>query len=86
MLPAIQVENVLSVLYVPALHAGKGQGDACLLTGFSPGTLGLWIPPYPVRPGAVYELTRIFDAHLPGSLRTLPDGSQVGNTPTLTEV
>ncbi|GFR50670.1 hypothetical protein Agub_g12921 [Astrephomene gubernaculifera] len=71
------IENVLSALYVPAMHAMRSPGDSCLLTGFASGKLGLWVPPYPTRVGATYSLVRHFDAHAPGRTIALNDGTQV---------
>ncbi|KAG2496899.1 hypothetical protein HYH03_004906 [Edaphochlamys debaryana] len=71
------IENVLSALYVPAMHQMRSPGDSCLLTGFASGKLGLWVPPYPTRPGSVYTLVRHFDAHAPGKIIALNDGTQV---------
>ncbi|GLC70429.1 hypothetical protein PLESTF_000972700 [Pleodorina starrii] len=71
------IENILSALYVPAMHAMSSPGDSCLLTGFASGKLGLWVPPYPTRVGAVYTLVRHFNAHAPGKLIPLVDGTQV---------
>jgi len=70
------IENVLCATYVPALHHMAAPGDSCILTGFSSGQIGLWIPPYPTRAGSVYQLTRKFDAHGPGPKKTLNDGTQ----------
>ena len=41
--------------------------------------IGLWIPPFPTRAGSTYQLTRKFDAHAPGSMVKLNDGTQVSN-------
>ncbi|KAG1659723.1 hypothetical protein FOA52_012263 [Chlamydomonas sp. UWO 241] len=71
------IENVLCACYVPALHYMAAPGDSCLLTGFTSGQLGLWIPPFPTRAGSTYQLTRKYDAHGPGSLVRLNDGTQV---------
>uniref|UniRef100_A0A7R9V2C3 EML-like first beta-propeller domain-containing protein n=1 Tax=Chlamydomonas euryale TaxID=1486919 RepID=A0A7R9V2C3_9CHLO len=71
------VENVLCAAYVPALHYMAAPGDSCLLTGFTSGQLGLWVPPFPTRAGSTYQLTRKYDAHGPGQLIRLNDGTQV---------
>lgn len=60
------------------MHAMRSPGDSCLLTGFASGKLGLWVPPYPTRVGGVYTLVRHIDAHAPGPLLALNDGTQVG--------
>ncbi|KXZ48848.1 hypothetical protein GPECTOR_25g433 [Gonium pectorale] len=73
---AAHIENVLSAVYVPAMHALRSPGDSCILTGFASGRLGLWVPPYPTRVGAVYSLVRHFDAHGPGKPIALNDGTQ----------
>lgn len=70
------IQNVLSATYVPALHYMAAPGDSCIVTGFTSGSIGLWVPPYPTRAGSVYTLMRTFAAHGPGPLRTLNDGSQ----------
>ncbi|KAF5839697.1 hypothetical protein DUNSADRAFT_126 [Dunaliella salina] len=72
------IENVLSACYVPALHHMAAPGDSCILTGFASGQVGLWVPPYPTRASATYKLARKFEAHGPGKLRTLNDGTQQG--------
>ncbi|KAK9820398.1 hypothetical protein WJX72_009942 [[Myrmecia] bisecta] len=72
-----QVDNVLSLVFVRAMHEGAGKGDSCMITGFAPGTVGVWVPPYPTRPGAIYTLTRVFNAHGEGPAMTLNDGTQV---------
>lgn len=43
------------------------------------GKLGLWVPPYPTRAGAVYTLQRLFDAHGTGVVKCLADGTQVSD-------
>ncbi len=60
------------------MHAMRSPGDSCILTGFASGKIGLWVPPYPTRPGATYTLTRHIDAHGPGPTLVLNDGTQVG--------
>eukprot|EP00200_Dunaliella_tertiolecta_P007628 CAMPEP_0202381592 /NCGR_PEP_ID=MMETSP1127-20130417/37027_1 /ASSEMBLY_ACC=CAM_ASM_000462 /TAXON_ID=3047 /ORGANISM="Dunaliella tertiolecta, Strain CCMP1320" /LENGTH=1435 /DNA_ID=CAMNT_0048980603 /DNA_START=339 /DNA_END=4646 /DNA_ORIENTATION=+ len=70
------IENVLSACYVPALHYMAAPGDSCILTGFSSGQVGLWVPPYPTRANATYKLVRKFEAHGPGKPRTLNNGTQ----------
>lgn len=69
------IENVLSCCYVPALHAMASPGDSCILTGFASGQIGLWIPPYPTRAGATYQLTSKFEAHSPGVKVHMQDGT-----------
>lgn len=69
------VQNVLSAIYVPALHAMAAPGDSCILAGFARGEIGLFVPPYPTRAGSTYSLTRLFQAHAPGPCMTLTDGS-----------
>ncbi|KAG2428966.1 hypothetical protein HXX76_011210 [Chlamydomonas incerta] len=71
------IENVLSAVYVPAMHAMRSPGDSCILTGFASGNLGLWVPPYPTRAGATYTLVKYFPAHSPGKPIALNDGTQV---------
>lgn len=71
------IENVLCACYVPALHYMAAPGDSCLLTGFTSGQIGLWVPPFPTRAKSVYRLTRKYDAHGPGGLIRLNDGTQV---------
>lgn len=34
------IENVLSAIFVPALHYMAAPGDSCILTGFSSGQVG----------------------------------------------
>lgn len=37
------IENVLSAIYVPALHYMAAPGDSCVLTGFASGQVGCWL-------------------------------------------
>jgi microtubule-associated protein-like 5 len=69
------VQNVLSAIYVPALHPMAAPGDSCILAGFASGEVGLFVPPYPTRAGSTYALSKIFKAHEPGPSMTLTDGS-----------
>lgn len=73
---AENIQNVLSATYVPAMHAMAAPGDSCILAGFAKGEVALFVPPYPTRPGSTYALTRMFQAHGPGVMKTLSDGSQ----------
>ncbi|GMH32772.1 hypothetical protein BSKO_00606 [Bryopsis sp. KO-2023] len=74
---AFQVQNILSAIYVPAIHDRAAPGDSGILTGFADGKIGLWLPPYPTRPGSTYQLKKRFNGHEPGPLVTLNDGTQV---------
>lgn len=71
-----RVQNVLCAAFVPAQHAGRAPGDSCIVSGFSDGSLGLWVPPFPTVAGARYALRRTLRAHNPGPLMTMVDGSQ----------
>ena len=84
----LQVQNVLSAIYVPAIHDRAAPGDSAILSGFADGRVGLWIPPYPTRSRSTYHLKQTFVAHRPGPLITLNDGSQVSRflTPYLHHV
>ncbi|CAD7702032.1 unnamed protein product [Ostreobium quekettii] len=76
-LTVLKVQNVLSAIYIPAIHERAAPGDSAILTGFADGKVGLWVPPYPTRPRSTYQLRKVFTAHDPGPLIVLNDGTQV---------
>lgn len=69
-----RVDNVFSACYIPAAHQGAAKTDVCIIAGFPSGNIGLFVPPYPTRPGATYTLTKVFEeGHHPGRKMIAPD-------------
>ncbi|CAG9465779.1 unnamed protein product [Pedinophyceae sp. YPF-701] len=73
------VHDIKAVEWVPARHQRRAPGDSCIVTGFPDGSMGVWVPPFPTRAGAVYLLvTVVRNAHGPGpKIGTSADGNAI---------
>jgi hypothetical protein len=72
-----RVDTVFSACYIPACHRGSAKTDVCIIAGFPSGKLGLFVPPYPTRPGATYTLTKVFEeGHHPGRKMVWPQDAR----------
>ena len=62
----IRAPTIKCAVWVRAQYRGASPGDSCIVTGFSDGNIGVWVPPFPTQPGMPYTLSKVVSAHQPG--------------------